>query len=158
VGQVIARLPGSANRAAVKDLETWAGSATYAHDRALAKAALARVQLQLGAMKEARKDADDAVALGGASVAQAHLALGLVAAKQKEDARAKEALQKAVELDPTNGSLYLALGDALAKAEGDPAETAKAYETFLKMGGAPADTARVEKALESLKKKLAAAQ
>lgn len=157
VGAVLARLPGSANRAAVKELQTWAKDAPYAHDRALAKAALARVQLQLGAAKEARKDAEEAAALGP-SVAQAQLALGLVAVKQKEDDKAKEALRRAVELDPTNGALYLALGDALAKADGDTSETVKAYETFLKMGGAPADTARVEKALESLKKKLAAAQ
>ncbi|HYV44770.1 MAG TPA: tetratricopeptide repeat protein [Myxococcaceae bacterium] len=157
VGAVLARLPGSANRAAVKELQTWAKDAPYAHDRALAKAALARVQLHLGSTKEARKDAEEAVALGP-SVAQAQLALGLVAEKQKEGDKAKEALQHAVELDPTNGALYLALGDALARSDGDTAETVKAYETFLKMGGAPADTARVEKALESLKKKLAAAQ
>jgi tetratricopeptide (TPR) repeat protein len=151
VGELLARLPGSANRAAVKELQAWARDAVYAHDRALAKAALSRVQLQLGSVKEARKDAEEAVALGP-QVAQA-----LAAAKQKEADKSKEALQRAVELDPTNGALYLALGDALAKG-GDPQETAKAYETFLKMGGAPADTARVEKALESLKKKLAAAQ
>jgi len=157
VGAVLARLPGSANRAAVKELQTWAKDAAYAHDRALAKAALARVQLHLGSAKEARKDAEEAVALGP-TVAQAQLALGLVAAKQKEDDKAKEALVRATELDPTNGALYLALGDALARSDGDTSETVKAYETFLKMGGAPADTARVEKALESLKKKLAAAQ
>ncbi|HZN93757.1 MAG TPA: tetratricopeptide repeat protein, partial [Myxococcales bacterium] len=157
VGSVLARLPGSASRGAAKELQTWAKEAVYAHDRALAKAALARVQLQLGSVKEARKDAEEAVALGP-SVAQAHLALGLAAAKQKEDDKAKESLKRAVELDPTNGGLYLALGDALARSDGDAQETARAYETFLKMGGAPADTARVEKALESLKKKLAAVQ
>jgi tetratricopeptide (TPR) repeat protein len=157
VGNVLARLPGSANRAAVKELQTWSKDAAYAHDRALARAALARVQLQLGSAKEARKDAEEAVALGPA-VAQAQLALGLVAARQKEPDKAKEALKRATELDPTNGALYLALGDALAKGDGEAPETVKAYETFLKMGGSPADTARVEKALESLKKKLAAAQ
>jgi Tfp pilus assembly protein PilF len=155
VGEVVAKLPGSANRAAVKELQGLASSATYAHDRALARAALARVELQMGSVKEARKDAEAAVAQGP-NVALAHQALGLVAARQKEPDKAKEALKKATELDPTNGSLYLALGDALAPSQADRPDAVTAYETFLRMGGAPADTARAQRALEALKKKLAA--
>jgi Tfp pilus assembly protein PilF len=110
----------------------------------------------MGNVKEARKTADDAVA-SGPFLAQAHLSLGMVALKQKEDVVAKESTQKAVELDPTNGALYLALGDVLVRAS-DLQGAISAYETFLKMGGSKLDVARVHKALEPMKKKLAASR
>jgi Tfp pilus assembly protein PilF len=113
---------------------------------------LARAFLQLGLPKEARKQAEEAVAQGP-RVALAHLSLGLVAMRQKDPPKAREALEKAVELDPTNGEIYLALGDALVKE--DPQAAVTRYETFLKMGGEPADQSRVRKSLEALRKKLA---
>lgn len=153
IGGHLAKLPYT-GKAVAKELSGLAENAPNVWDRALARAVLARVQLQLGQTKEARKSAEEAVELSP-FLAQAHLALGLVASRQKDEAPAKAALTRASELDPTNGAPYLALGDLLAKNDGELAAAVAGYEAFLTMGGSDADTARAEKALDALKKKQA---
>jgi tetratricopeptide (TPR) repeat protein len=153
IGAHLARLPAT-GRPAVKELQGLAQTAPSTWDRALAWATLARVQLQLGQPREARKSAEEAVGLAP-FMAQAQLALGLAAARQKDDEAARAALTRASELDPTSGAPYLALGDLLARTDGEGAAAVTAYEAFLRMGGTDADTARAEKALDALKRKLA---
>jgi Flp pilus assembly protein TadD len=84
------------------------------------------------------------------------VALGAVAAKQKDDSAAREAAQRAVSLDPLDGSARLALGDLLAR--GGDSEQAKAldeYRAFMQIGGDAGDEQRVERAMRSLEKRLA---
>jgi tetratricopeptide (TPR) repeat protein len=155
VGAIYAKLP-SGSKLAVKELEEVAGSGAAVWDRAFAHAARARVLLALGKLDDARAAADEAVKMGGWS-GLAQLALGLVAAKQKDAQVAREALERAVALDPLNGAARLALGDLLAKgSDEDQGKAVEQYQAFLQIGGERNEEDRVERAVNTLKKRLAA--
>ncbi|MBL8957707.1 MAG: tetratricopeptide repeat protein [Myxococcaceae bacterium] len=152
IGPHHARPLGGAKPA--KDLADAKNKAVHSWDRALAYAALARVKLQSGALKDARTAADDALQLAPFG-APAHYASALVAQRQKEDAKALEELQRATELDPSWGAARLAYADLLVRQ--GPGELAKAvaeYEAFLSVSQAEPDVSRVKNSLKTLKKKL----
>ncbi|AKJ01603.1 tetratricopeptide repeat protein [Archangium gephyra] len=143
----------SGGKAAAKVLQGVADKAATTWDKAFAQATMARVLLAAGAVKDARAAADEAVRLEPFS-GRNHLVLGQVALKQRDEASAMKALQRAVELEPVDGLAWLALADALVR---NPAETEKAvqaYGTFLKLAGASPEAGRVKKALKPLQKKL----
>jgi len=152
IGAALSRLPTGA-RSALKLLTDRAAKADRAHDRGQAWAALARVQLATGAVNAARKSAQEAVKVTP-YLGNSHLALGLVAAKQKQEDAAADAFRQAVELEPAHVGIRLAYADALAR-KGEAASAVKEYGVFLRLGGSADDDARVERALIDLKKKLA---
>ncbi len=123
-------------------------------NKAFAQSTLARVLMAGGLLKDARKAAEQAVALDPNS-GIAHLSLGLVALRQKDDSTAKEELARAVELEPSHGTAHLALADALARSEQTRPQAVEHYQLFLQIGSGPADQLRVKRTLASLKKKLA---
>ncbi len=152
IGRLYAKGGGPA---AVKELAELQKGAPSHWDRAFAAAGLARVHLAAGRVKDARKAAEDAVALAPAQ-GRGYLWLGLVALRQKDEAKAKEALARALELEPAYAQVHLAYADTLAHGTDADVERAVAeYETYLKLGPGP-DEARVKKLLPNLKKKLAA--
>jgi cellulose synthase operon protein C len=140
-------------KSAADKLEQLGKTAPTAHDRAFALATAARVQLSLGQLKEARENSDKAVELMpfyGVS----HFAAGEVAKRQKDDARALDAYNKAVLYEPSWGAARLALADALAKSGDENLPKAIAeYETFLIVSQSESDVSRVKKTLSTLKKK-----
>ncbi|HYO69787.1 MAG TPA: tetratricopeptide repeat protein, partial [Archangium sp.] len=143
----------SGGKAAAKALQGIADKAATTWDKAFAQAAMARVLLAAGAVKDARTAADEAVRLEPFS-GRSHLVLGQVALKQRDEATAMKALQRAVELEPVDGLVWLALADGLVR---NPAETEKAvqaYGKFLKLAGASPEAARVKKVLKPLQRKL----
>ncbi|WP_199243173.1 tetratricopeptide repeat protein [Vitiosangium sp. GDMCC 1.1324] len=143
----------SGGRAAAKVLQGIAEKASTNWDKAFAQAAMARVLLAAGAAKDARTAADEAVKLEPFS-GRAHLVLGQVALKQRDEATAMKSLSRAVELEPVDGLAWLALADALVR---NPAETERAvtsYQTFLKLAAASPEAGRVKKALPVLLRKV----
>jgi tetratricopeptide (TPR) repeat protein len=155
VGAIYAKLP-AASKPAVKELEDVAASGAAVWDRAFAQATRARVLLALGRLEDARAAADEAVQTGPWSGA-ASLALGLVAAKQKDQQPAREALERAVALEPLDGAARLALGDMLARgSDEDQTKAVEQYQAFLQIGGERNDEERVERTVHTLKKRLAA--
>ncbi|HET9450862.1 MAG TPA: tetratricopeptide repeat protein, partial [Aggregicoccus sp.] len=78
VGEHWALLPAGGGRPAARTLQQLSTKAPSAWERAFAQAALARVLLEAGALKEARAAAQEAVRLDPQS-GRSHLALGLVA-------------------------------------------------------------------------------
>ncbi|WP_342380168.1 tetratricopeptide repeat protein [Myxococcus stipitatus] len=153
VGEFYVQLP-SGGRTVARTLEDLAARAPTPWDKAFAQAAMARVLLGAGALKEARAAADEAVRLAPFE-GRSYLALGMVALKQRQEAAAKTALLKAVELEPTDGPAHLALADVLVRESAELVRAVDAYETFLRLAGSSEDAARVKKALPSLKKKAA---
>jgi cellulose synthase operon protein C len=152
VGQVALK-PAAAPPKARATLQMLSTQAPRVWDRAWASATLARLLLAAGALKEARHAAEQAVALGPL-LGDSHGSLGGVLRKQKEDGRAREELARAVQLDPGDAGLRLALADALLG--GSEAEVARAqaeYQTFLRLAPRAPEAARVKKLLPSLKKK-----
>ena len=136
-------------------LATLSEKAPRIWDRASASAVLARALLAAGALKEARHAAEQAVTQGPL-LADAHAALGLVLRKAREDAKAREELARAVQLDPGDANFRLWLADALVG--GSDAEVARAvteYGTYLRLAPKGPDVARVKKLLPALKKKAA---
>jgi cellulose synthase operon protein C len=128
-------------------------TAASAVDRAFALATAARVQLVTGQLKEARENADKAVELMP-YMGPPHYALGEVAKRQKDDAKALEEYGKAVLYDPSWGAARLALADALAKSgEENIPKAILEYETFLVVSQSESDVSRVKKTLQTLKKK-----
>ena len=152
VGLHYAQLP-TATRSAPKELNELAGRAPEFWNRSFALSTLARVLLSVGSAKEARKAAEQSVALYPFS-GPAHLALGLCALRQKDDARALEELTKAVELDPTDAGGHLALADALSRS-GPNAQAVEHYQWYLRLAANGPDQLRVKRALAQLKKRLA---
>jgi len=155
VGTRLAALP-SGGKAAEKELSEIAnaGSAPVP-DRVFAQSTLARLWLSAGKLKEARKVAEEAVGLSPRS-GDAYLALGLVAQKQHDFAKAKEALALAAALEPSHALVELGLGDVLARGgEADAAGAVSAYEAFLRTGGMLDEEPRVRRQLTALKKKVA---
>ncbi|AGC43562.1 hypothetical protein MYSTI_02240 [Myxococcus stipitatus DSM 14675] len=153
VGEFYVQLP-SGGRTVARTLADLAARAPTPWDKAFAQAAMARVLLGAGVLKEARAAADEAVRLAPFE-GRSYLALGMVALKQRQEAAAKTALLKAVELEPTDGPAYLALADVLVRESAELVRAVDAYETFLRLAGDSEDAARVKKALPSLKKKAA---
>ncbi|NMO22391.1 tetratricopeptide repeat protein [Pyxidicoccus fallax] len=153
VGELYAQLPAG-GRPAARTLEDLAARAPTTWDKAFARAAMARVLLGAGALKDARAAADEAVKLAPHE-GRSHLALGLVALKQRQEAEAKAALSKAVELEPTDGPAHLALADLLVRESAELPRAIESYEAFLRLAGGSQEAARVKKALPSLKKKAA---
>jgi tetratricopeptide (TPR) repeat protein len=152
IGPYHARPGGGAK--AVKDLTDAKNKAVHSWDRALAYATIARVKLQLNNLKEAREAADDALALAP-FLAPPHYASGLVAMRQKDDAKAVEELAKACELDPSWGNALLAYADLLVRQGPDVLPKAIAeYEAFLAISLSESDVFRVRNDLKRLKKKL----
>ncbi len=152
VGQVALKPQGAPPKARAT-LQTLSTTAPRVWDRAAASAVLARVLLSMGAQKEARHAAEQAVTQG-AMVADTHASLGLVLRKAQDNARAREELARAVQLDPGDASFRLMLADALVN--GSEQETARAqaeYLTFLRLAPKAPDAARVKKLLPGLKKK-----
>lgn len=152
IGPFHARPTGG--KAAVKELTELAKGSGNAWDRALAWASLARVQLSSGQLKDARAAAEEGLKESPFSAPALH-ALALVALRQKDEAKAIEALTRAIEADGAWGQLHLLLADQLWRtgAEGLPRAIAE-YEAFLQLGGSEGDVARVRKALPQLKKRL----
>jgi len=153
IGAHYAHLPAG-SKAASKELTELSQRAPEFWDRSFALSTLARVLLSAGTVKEARKAAEQSVSLYPFS-GPAHLALGLVALRQKDDGRAREELTKAVELDPTHAGAHLALADALVRSDQLKAQAVEHYQWFLRLGASGADQLRVKRALPNLKKKLA---
>ena len=104
--------------------------------------------------EERSKSAEQAVAHNPYD-SQGHYALGLAALRMKEDERARGELIKAVELDPGNGLLRLALADFLARSADAKPQAVEQYNAFLQIGGNRKDEARVRRLVASLKKSLA---
>ncbi|WP_141328435.1 tetratricopeptide repeat protein [Myxococcus sp. AB025B] len=153
VGELYAQLP-SGGRPAARTLEDLASRAPTVWDKAFAQATMARVLLGAGAVKEARTAAEEAVRLAPYQ-GRSHLALGLVALKQRQEPVAKASLLKAVELEPTDGLAHLALADVLVRESAELPRAVESYEAFLRLAGGSEDAGRVKKALPSLKKKAA---
>ncbi len=153
VGELYVQLP-SGGRGAARTLEDLASRAPTVWDKAFAQAAMARVLLGAGVLKEARAAAEEAVRLAPYQ-GRSHLALGLVALKQRQEAVAKASLLKAVELEPTDGPAYLALADVLVRESAELPRAVESYEAFLRLAGGSEEAGRVKKALPSLKKKAA---
>ncbi len=143
---------GSGGRAAAKVLKDLADKAPTTWDKGFAQAARARVLLAAGVTKEAREAADEAVRLAPSS-GRSHLVLGQVALKQRDEATAMKALSRAVELEPVDGSVWLALADALVRNSAETARAVQAYESFLKLAGASPEAGRVKKALPALQRR-----
>ncbi len=151
IGRLYARGAGGG---AQKELTELSRTAPTYWDRAFALSALSRVHLNAGRVKDARKAADEAVALAPAQ-GRAYLWLGLAATRQKDEAKAREALARALELEPAYAQVHLAFADSLAHGSAADLERAVAeYEMYLKLGPGP-DEGRVKKLLPNLKKKLA---
>jgi tetratricopeptide (TPR) repeat protein len=144
--------PEEGGRVAANALRVLAEKSPAAWDRAFAQAARARVLLAAGDVKGAREAADEAVRLAP-HAARGQLALGLVALQQKQEAEAKAALLKAVELDAADGPSQLALGDLLARSPADAARAKEAYKAFLRLAGSAPEAARVSKALPALEQR-----
>jgi tetratricopeptide (TPR) repeat protein len=153
IGVYYARLPAG-GKAAARDLSELSQKAPQAWNKAFAKSTLARVLLANGSPKEARKAAEQAIALDP-SAGTSYLALGLIALRQRDDVKAREALGRAAQLEPSHGLARLAWADALAKSEETRSQAVEQYQMFLRIGGAPADQLRVKRQLVGLKKKVA---
>jgi tetratricopeptide (TPR) repeat protein len=143
----------SGGKAAAKALQTIADKAATTWDKAFAQAAMARVLLAAGAVKDARTAADEAVRLEPFA-GRNHLVLGQVALKQRDEATAMKELNRAVELEPVDGLAWLALADALVRNPAETERAVQAYGTFLKLAGGSPEAARVKKMLKPLQKKL----
>jgi len=143
----------SGGRSAAKALKAIADKASTTWDKAFAQAARARVLLAAGVTKDAREAADEAVQLAPFS-GRAHLVLGQVALKQRDEATASKALARAVELEPVDGLVRLALADALVRNPAETERAVQAYQSFLKLAGNSPEAARVKKALPVLQRKL----
>ncbi|WP_164006846.1 tetratricopeptide repeat protein [Pyxidicoccus trucidator] len=153
VGEIYAQLPAG-GRAAARTLEDLSSRAPTVWDKGFAQATMARVLLGAGVVKDARTAADEAVRLAP-HAGRSHLALGLVALKQRQEPVAKTALAKAVELEPTDGLAHLALADVLVRDSAELPRAVESYETFLRLADGSPEAARVKKALPALKKKAA---
>ncbi|MET0404570.1 MAG: tetratricopeptide repeat protein, partial [Cystobacter sp.] len=142
----------SGGRPAAKALEEIGGKALTPWDKAFAQAARARVLLSAGAAKDAREAANEAVRLAPFS-GRAHLALGQVALRQRDEAVAMQELSRAVELEPADGSAWLSLADALSRQSAETPRAIEAYQTFLKLASASPEAGRVRKALPVLQRR-----
>jgi len=151
--------PEDGGKTAPETLRNLASKASTVWDKAFAQTTLARVLLSNATsstsanLKAARTAAEEAVKLDPFS-GRAHLALGLVAFRQKQEEPAVAALTKAVELDPANAMAHLALADALARKPEELVRSIQEYEAFLKIPNSSEEAKRVKKLLPALKKRV----
>jgi tetratricopeptide (TPR) repeat protein len=151
--------PEDSSRTAPETLRNLASKASTVWDKAFAQTTLARVLLANSTsstsanLKAARTAAEEAVKLDPFN-GRAHLALGLVALRQKQEEPAVASLSKAVELDPGHAMAHLALADALARKPEELARSVQEYEVFLKLASASEEAKRVKKLLPNLKKRV----
>ena len=152
IGPFHARPQGNKN--AVKELTEAGKKAIHSWDKALASASMARVKLLMNDVKGAKVAADEALA-AGPFYAPAWYAVGAVALKQKDEARATEAMAKAAELDPSWGAARMANADMLLRQGPDLLPKAIAeYEAVLQVSQSDSDVNRAKNELKRLKKKL----
>lgn len=153
VGPVWAKPFGG--KPAIRDMEALTTQPNVSSvDEAMALAALSRVQLNAGVMKDARANAEKATQLHPA-LGPGWLALGMVAQKQKDDATAALALTKAVETDGASSLAHLALADQLAKGDDESVKKALAeYQQVLSLSQSEADLGRVRRTVPLLQKRL----
>ncbi len=127
---------------------------TNAWEKGFLQATLARVELVANDVKGARSSVDDAMTSAPNHPAVWY-ALGEVAKREKDDAKAVEAYGKAAELDGSWSQARLAYADALAKQGGDSLPKAVTqYEAVLVIDQNENDLARVKKTVTTLKKQL----
>ncbi|MFN0062134.1 MAG: tetratricopeptide repeat protein [Myxococcaceae bacterium] len=139
-------------------LEPLASGASQIWDRALAKVVMSRVMAQGGSKQglgEARRLADEGLQLAP-WLGEAHYQVGTLAARAKDDERARQALEFAVRWEPTDARFRLAFADQLARMPGQAPRAASEYEAFLRLGGTLPDAGRVRRMLPLLKKRGAA--
>ncbi|MBX7101250.1 MAG: tetratricopeptide repeat protein [Myxococcaceae bacterium] len=140
---------------AIKELEGLIASPTISsYDEGIALAAMARVQLNAGLLKEARASAEKATQEQPA-IGAGWYALGLVAQKQKDEALALEALGKAVAADAASEPYRLAYADQLAKGDDEAVKRAlNEYQWVLSLSQNEGDSARVKRTIPLLQKRL----
>jgi len=144
----------SGGKPAVKELSDWAKNAPTSWDRAMAYASLARLQATSGALREAKTAADEAVSLMP-FLAVTHYAAGVVALRQKDDAKALEEMGRAAELDASYSAGVLAYADLLARGDNESLKRGVIwYEAFLAVSQNEAERGRVQRGLPLLKKRL----
>ncbi|MFO0594040.1 MAG: tetratricopeptide repeat protein [Myxococcaceae bacterium] len=126
----------------------------HAWEKGFLQATLARCLLAGGDVKGAREAADEA--LGSApNHPVVWFALGEVAKKEKDEAKALEAYGKAAILDGSYSQARLAYADALARAGGDQLPAALAqYEAVQVIDQNEGDQNRAKKAAQAIKKQL----
>jgi tetratricopeptide (TPR) repeat protein len=150
-------LKPAAGKPLLSKLQGLSSGAPRASDRSLAAVAAARVALANGRPMEAKRSAELAMELQP-FFSDAALAEGLVLRKLRDEAKARELLIKAVQLDPSDGPTRLALADAYA-AGGD-SDAKRAYEeyvNFTRLAPKSPEMPRVKKLLPALKKRAARA-
>jgi tetratricopeptide (TPR) repeat protein len=144
-----------AARPQLPKLQGLSSAAPRASDRAWAAVAASRIALAIGRLQDARHGADLASELQP-FLSDAALAQGLVLRRLRDEVKAREALVRAVQLDPADGPARLALADALAA--GTDSDARRAYEeyvNFLRLAPKSPELARVKKLLPNLKKRAA---
>jgi tetratricopeptide (TPR) repeat protein len=125
-----------------------------AWDKAFLQATLARVLLEERDLRGATTTASDATQTLPTSP-YAWYAVGEVARKANADQKARDAFQKAVELDGSWSQARIALAEALVKAGGEALPRAlEQYEAVLGIDQNEGDLARVRKAIAALKSQL----
>lgn len=147
--------PVAKGRPAPKDLlNQLINRSTHAWEKGFLQATLARVALVANDVKGARGSIDDALASAPHHPAVWY-ALGEVARREKDEAKALEAYGKAAELDGSWSQARLAYADALAKQGGDSLPRAVTqYEAVLLIDQNENDLNRVKKTVTAIKKQL----
>jgi tetratricopeptide (TPR) repeat protein len=151
--------PEDGGKTAPETLRSLASKASTVWDKAFAQTTLARVLMANAPsstsanLKAARTAAEEAVKLDPFN-SRAHLTLGQVALRQKQEEPALAALTKAVELDPANAMAHLSLADALARKQETLERAIQEYESFLKLPNSAEEAKRVKKLLPALKKRV----
>lgn len=141
-------------RPAIKELTELGKSAPNSWDRAMALASMARLLAATGAIKEARSAADEALGLMP-FLAVTHYASGVVALRQKDDAKALEEMARSAELDASLGAGVLSYADLLARGDNDSLKRAlQWYDAYLQVSQNEAERSRVVRGLPLLKKRL----
>ena len=144
-------------KAQLSRLQGLSSAAPRAADRAWAAVAASRVALANARVADAKHSADLAVELQP-FLSDAALAQGLVLRRMKDEAKARESLIKALQLDPSDGPARLALADALAAGTDTDARRAyDEYVNFQRLAPKSPEQARVKKLLPNLKKRAAKA-
>jgi tetratricopeptide (TPR) repeat protein len=143
----------SSKPTAKEELEELDKRAFSALDKAVVQATLARVLLEEKDVASAADVADAASKIHPYS-AVAWFAVGEVAKRAKDDAKALEAFGKAAQFDQSWSGARLAYADALIKSGAEGAKQALAeYEAVLTLSQNEADLARVRRVVATLKTK-----
>lgn len=142
-------------QASVRALAELARRAPDVWDRAQALATLGRVQALSGNLRDAKRSADEAVHLAP-GLADGYWAQGLVAEKGRDLDVAKDALEKALALDPDDARIRLTHAEALSRSDEDLGKAVSEYQAFLRLVAKSPEQARVKKLLPALKKRASA--